>query len=141
MLTEDLTIGDTTYTLKTALGWYEMQQIEQSQFRLFADGKSVSEADDIASIPSLEIRLDTADANLKRLSTWLVTADGRGYKPIDVLKISPAHVLVLLVRIEELEAAQAAEVKALADDHPLMLKRAAALKKSTLPAIEKSLKE
>ena len=138
MLTEELEIDGTNYILKTALGWYEMQQIEQSQFRLFADGKSVSEADNIATIPLLEIRLDTADATLKRLTTWLVAAGGRGYKPIEAMKIPPAHVPVLLARIEELEAAQAAEVKALADAHPLTAGRAA---KPALPAIEKSLKE
>ena len=136
-LTEELTIGNTTYTLKTALGWYETQQIEQSQFRLFADGKAVSQADDIADIPLLEIRPDTADATLKRLSLWLVD-----YKPIEVKKINPAHVPVLLARIEELEAAQAAEVKALSDQHPLMVRRAAEKAKQRLApplVIEKSL--
>lgn len=138
-LTEDLTIGDKTYTLKTMLGWYEMQQIEQAQFRLFADGKAVSQADDLADIPLLEIRPDTADATLKRLSLWLVD-----YKPIEVKKINPAHVPVLLARIEELEESQAAEVKALADSHPLMVRRAAekSMKNLTPPlVIEKSLSE
>lgn len=125
MLTEDLPIGNTIYTLKTALGWYEMQQIEQAGVRMFADGKAVKESDDIADIPLLELRLDTAEATLRRLSTWLVDSGGRDYKPIEAKQINPAHVPVLLARIEELEAAQAAEVKALADSHPLMVKRAA----------------
>ncbi len=114
-LTEDLIIGEYTYTLKTTLGWYDMQVIEQSGIRLFADGKSVSNADDIASIPMLEIKIDSAEATLRRLTTWLV-----GYKPIEVLKINPAHVPVLLARIAQLEEAQAEAVKALSDDHPLM---------------------
>ena len=143
-LTEEISIGSVTYTLKTRLGWYESQQIEQAGFRLYADGKSVSEADDIAAIPLLEIKLDTADANLKRLCTWLVGEGGRGLKPIDAMKIEPPHVPVLLARIEELEAEQAAEVKALSDQHPLMVKRAAAKTVKTpmpAPATERSLKD
>ena len=143
-LTEEISIGSVTYTLKTRLGWYESQQIEQAGFRLYADGKSVSEADDIAAIPLLEIKIDTADANLKRLCMWLVGEGGRGLKPIDAMKIDPAHVPVLLARIEELEAEQAEEVKALSDAHPLMLKRAAKAKAKTATLVadtERSLKE
>ena len=113
-LTEELIIEDQTYTLKTALGWYETQQIDQTGFQLFADGKSVSEADDIASIPMLEIRLDSAGAMLKRLTTWLV-----GYKAIEAMKIAPSHIPIIMARIAELEAAQAEAVKALSDVHPL----------------------
>lgn len=142
MLTEDIQIGFTTYTLKTALGWYEMQQIEQAGVRMFADGKAVKESDDIADIPLLELRLDTAEATLRRLSTWLVGSGGRDYKPIEAKQINPAHVPVLLARIEELEAAQAAEVKALADSHPLMVRRAAEKAPKTPPQIsEKFLSE
>lgn len=141
-LTETLLIGLTTYTLKTRLGWYEMQTIEQAQFRLFADGKAVTEADDLAQIPLIEIKLDTADANLKRLCAWLVGEGGRTYKPIDALKINPGHVPVLLARIAELEAEQAAEVKALADDHPLMVrKRDREIGAKLSHATEKSLTE
>ena len=136
-MTEDLQIGDTTYTLKTALGWYDSQQIEQSQFRLFADGKAVSQADDIAAIEQIEIVLNTADANLKRLCLWLDNG-GRNFKAVEVMKFPPQHVPIILARIEQLEQAQAEEIKALADDHPLMIARKAKASPITAPLFNTS---
>ena len=114
MLTEELTIQDQTYTLKQRLGWYEQQRIEQAGISLYVDGQTISQIQDVADLPEVEMRPDLAEQNYRRLCTRLV-----GYKPSEVKHINPAHVPILLARVTQLEQEQEAEIKALTDEHPL----------------------
>ncbi len=114
MLTEELVIQDQTYTLKQRLGWYEQQRIEQAGISLYVDGQTISQIQDVADLPEVEMRPDLAEQNYRRLCMRLV-----GYKPSEVKHIHPAHVPILLARVTQLEQEQEAEIKALTDEHPL----------------------
>lgn len=114
MMTESITIGGETYEIKTRLGWLEQRRIDEAGYRLYTDGKTISKADSIDDLPEVQIVIDAAEKDYKRLCARLV-----GYKPIEVQKINPAHVVVLLARIAELEAEAAREIAALNDASPL----------------------
>ena len=106
--TEEITLGDSTYTLRLRLGWREQQRIDQSALRMFADGESVAQADNLNSIQRVEIQPDIERQTLLRLTLRLVNIK-RG----DIDNIPPAHVPLLIERIEELEAETRAEINSL----------------------------
>ena len=121
MMIETLEIDGTTYTLKTRLGWLEQRRIDEAGLRLMADGATISAMSNINDLPEVEIKIDAAEKDYKRLCARLVV-DDRAMKAVDVLKITPAHVPHLVHRIEALELEAAQEIAALADVNPLTLK-------------------
>jgi hypothetical protein len=133
MMTEEITIGDTTYTLKTRLGWLEQQRIDQSAIKLYADGQTVSDAEDVRDLPEVEIRINSADQNYLRLCLRLV-----GLKPIEIKNLPPYHVPILIERVTQLEAEEKAQVAELSEQHPLLQTKSRTM---SSPAIVKSLKE
>ena len=122
MMTETLTIDGTEYTLKTRLGWLDQRRIDEAGLRLMADGATISKMSNIDELPEVEIKIDAAEKDYKRLCARLVGDDGRTLKPSDVAKIDPAHVPHIIKRIVELEAEAAEAVAALADADPLIRK-------------------
>lgn len=106
--TEELTLGDTTYTLRTRLGWREQQRIDQAALRMYADGEAVAQADGLDGIQRVEIQPDIERQTLLRLTLRLVNINRR-----DIDAINPAHVPFLIERIEELEAETKAEIDSL----------------------------
>ena len=114
MNTEEITMQDgRTYTIRTRLGWLEQQRIEDSAFKLFADGRAIAHMDSIDDLPEIEIRIDRASRDLMRLSARLV-----GVKRSDTQALPQAHVAALLARIDELEAEAKAEVESLQPGNP-----------------------
>ncbi|MBK9497508.1 MAG: hypothetical protein IPO08_23890 [Xanthomonadales bacterium] len=121
-MTETLEIDGTTYALKTRLGWLEQRRIDEAGLRLMADGATISAMSNINDLPEVEIKIDAAEKDYKRLCARVMGVDDRAMKALDVLKITPAHVPHLLARIVELETEAAQEIAALADVNPLTLK-------------------
>lgn len=111
---EEITIEQTTYTLRTRLGWLEQARIDQAGLQLFADGKTISDGKDLEEMPEVEMRFDAAEKNYKRLCARLLDM-----KAAEVKRIDPRHVPILIKRIEQLEAEESAEIKSLADEYPL----------------------
>jgi len=122
MMLETLHIDGTDYTLKTRLGWLEQRRIDEAGLRLMADGATISAMSNINDLPEVEIKIDAAEKDYKRLCARVMGDNERTLKPADVLKLNPAHVPHLLARIIELEAEAAQEIAALADANPLTLK-------------------
>ena len=112
-MTEVLEIQNVEYQLRKRLPWMEQQRIDALAFRMFVDGKAFSETDNIAELEELEIRMDPANHNLARLRARLVNVKRR-----DVLDLPPAHVAVLIERIEALETEEKAEIEALTAGNP-----------------------
>lgn len=121
MMTEQFYIEGVGYTIKTRLGWLEQRRIDEAGLRLLADGATISAMSNINDLPEVEIKIDAAEKDYKRLCARLVV-DERPMKATDVMKITPAHVPHLIKRIEALELEAAHEVEALADANPLTLK-------------------
>lgn len=106
--TEDVTIEGEVYTIRTRLGWLELRRIEDSGIRLFVDGSEISKAANLDALENIEMRLDRARQDLMRLESRLVN-----WRRKQIEAIPPAHVDVLLARIDELEREQQAEIEAL----------------------------
>ena len=115
--TESITIDGKEYVIKRRLGWQEQSRISQSAFKMFVDGKQVTDlgkGKDIEEIPEIEIRMDPTMQNTMRLQCRLVNVT-----PRLVPTIPPRHVKVLIARIEALEKEEAKEEAALLPDAPL----------------------
>lgn len=109
--TIEIVLQDATYTLRERLGWREQQRIDQSALHLYADGASIAAIDDIKQLREVEIRPDIEQQNYLRLKARLV---GMSSKAID--EIPPAHVPLLIERIEQLERDGQAEINSLRDE-------------------------
>jgi hypothetical protein len=107
--TVEVQIDGATYHLRPHLGWYEIDSISTAGMRMFIDGKLISQGADIEDLDSLEVELDAGVRNLRRLSSRLV-----GLKPFEVKKLPRAHIVQLLAKCDELEAAEDAELGDLA---------------------------
>ena len=112
-MTEVLEIQGDEYQLRRRLPWMEQQRIDALAFRMFVEGKAFTETDDIADIEELGIRMDPANHNLARLRARLVNVKRR-----DILGLPPAHVAILVERIEALEEEEKAEIEALQAGNP-----------------------
>jgi hypothetical protein len=107
-------IGETTYTLRRRLGWYDQGKIDEREFRMFVNGKDLARVDEnLENLEEIEIRMTTTDRDLSRLQARLV---GMGTSKIKA--IPPSHVPILLEKIEELEREADAEVRELREGNP-----------------------
>jgi len=112
--TETVEVGGVEYTLRTRLGWYEQEKVDGKAFRMFAEGKALNEADDLADLKQIEIVMNTADHTLARLQARLVMNRNK------IKAIPPSHVPILVARIEELETEQEREVRELQVGNPIV---------------------
>lgn len=107
-------IGGTTYTLRRRLGWYDQGKIDEREFKMYVNGKDLARVDEnLENLEEIEIRMTTTDRNLSRLQTRLV-----GLSTSKIKAIPPAHIPVLLGKIEELEQETLVEVRELREGNP-----------------------
>jgi hypothetical protein len=107
-------IGETTYTLRRRLGWYDQGKIDEREFRMFVNGKDLARVDEnLENLEEIEIRMTTTDRNLSRLQARLV-----GLSTSKIKNIPPAHIPILLEKIEELERETLVEVRELREGNP-----------------------
>jgi hypothetical protein len=97
------------YTLRVRLGWYEADSVSTAGMRMLLDGKTIAAGVDIENLEGIEVEIDAAVRNLRRLTTRLVN-----YKAYEVKKILRTHAIKLLARITELEAEEDKELGDLA---------------------------
>ena len=112
--TEVMEIDGQTYTLRTRLGWYEADSVSTAGMRMLLDGKIIASGVDIENIEGIEVEIDAAVRNLRRLTTRLVDL-----KAYEIKKIPRVHAIKLLVRITELEAEEEKELGDLAPKAPI----------------------
>ncbi|MCK4958042.1 MAG: hypothetical protein KAT00_01550 [Planctomycetes bacterium] len=110
---EELTIEGVTYQLRTRLGWYDLQAVEDKAFRMFTDGRALTDADDLADVKQIQIVNNTAEHNLARLQARLIGVNRNKLKALP-----PAHVPILIAKIETYEEEQEAEEEALREGNP-----------------------
>ena len=110
---EELTIEGITYQLRTRLGWYDLQEVEDKAFQMFTDGRALTDADDLVDVKEVKIVGNTAKHNLARLQTRLIGVNRNKLKALP-----SAHVPVLIAKIETYEEEQAAEEEALQEGNP-----------------------
>jgi len=107
-------IGETTYTLRRRLGWYDQGKIDEREFKMYVNGKDLATVDEqLENLEEIEIRMTTTDRNLSRLQARLV-----GLSTSKIKSIPPAHVPILVQKIEELERETDAEVRELREGNP-----------------------
>lgn len=110
---QELNIEDATYRLRTRLGWYDLKKVSDKAFQMFAEGKALTEADDLGEIKLVQIAANSADHDLARLKARLV-----GMNRNKILDIPSPHVAVLIGAIEKYEQEQEAEETALTEGNP-----------------------
>lgn len=91
-------IEDKVYRLRTRLKWGDQDEIDQALTKMYTNGAAVQEADDISAIKEIEIRLDQRGQNRLRLEKRLI-----GFNRNEIADIDPAHVKLLIEKIEEFE--------------------------------------
>jgi len=111
--TETIVIDNCDYIVRRRLGWYDSAIIDEKQFKLFVDGKSIQPGTDIASVDRVEIVMTTAEYNLKRLELRIV-----GMNRSKIKDMPPHHVNILLQKITQLEEDQKREEEELAEGNP-----------------------
>lgn len=107
--TEVVEVEGTAYALRVRLGWYEADSVSTAGMRMLLDGKIISAGVDIENLEGIEVEIDVAVRNLRRLTARLVD-----YKAYEVKKIPRTHVIQLLAHITELEAEEEKELGELA---------------------------
>lgn len=105
---ETMEIEGAAYELRKRLGWYEADSVSTAGMRMLLDGKIISAGVDIEDLEGIEVEIDAATRNLRRLTARVV-----GLKAYEIKKIPRVHAIKLLARITELEAEEDAELAAL----------------------------
>lgn len=111
--TEELTIEGQTYRLRTRLGWYDLKKVSDKAFQMFAEGKALTEADDLGEIKLVQISPNSADHDLARLRARLI-----GMNRNKIMAIPSPHVAILIEAIEGYEEEQEAEEAELMEGNP-----------------------
>lgn len=106
--TVELTVDDTVYYLRRHIGWFEADAITTAGMRMLLDGKIISAGIDLEDLENVEVEIDSSIRNLRRLCARLV-----GLKPYEIKKISRAHMVQIMARVEALEKVEEAELAVL----------------------------
>lgn len=109
----ELTLEGVMYQIRTRLGWQDLAKVSDKAYRMYMDGKALSQAEKVDDVDQLLVLANTAEHNLARLRTRLVI------KRSEINGIPPSHVAVLIAHIEHYEQEQEAEEKALMDANPI----------------------
>jgi len=117
-----------SYELKTRLDWLTQQRLDDMGGSIVFefDGKAIrgmdqmqafltseGDAGNFDGLIRMEVKTQSADQNLARLNARLI-----GLNPRQVMGLPRAHVTQLLARIAQLEAEEAAELRALTPTNP-----------------------
>lgn len=120
----EVQIDDVVYVLRDRLDWLEQQRINDAGYQFVLNGRALvnlSEIGDLSEVDELTVIPRTAEQNFQRLCARLAPH----LKPVDIKRLPVRHVAILLARIAELEAREAAELNELEPGNPTTPRSAA----------------
>lgn len=106
--TEEIVIDGDSYTIKTMLTAFERDQTRPEQsYKIQMPYGKLENRDNIRPDDMVDVVLDTAVANLRKLKVWLVDwSHPEKLNAQSLRRLPPRHAQMLLDRIEELEEEQ-----------------------------------
>jgi hypothetical protein len=111
--TEIKTIEGTDYELKTRLPWVEQMRIDEKTATFLVTGDTMKNPSGFSEDDIIEMRVNLVALTMGRLRARLVGVNRKALPGLP-----PAHVAILVDRIDELETEEQAEVEALKDGNP-----------------------